>query len=340
MAETSYNYSVNDDFPSGKINSDRLTLEIAQSAITIALKEITTVTGGDDINVTIKFKNALPVADKTVLDGDTTEPCGGLIGAHSGEPMPDPVTEEGVPIIAIDGPREATDKKPVMVISPATEGFNTFITSCGDDPNPTPPESGRGSGDQILIPFTTGEGGDLTKSIEVGFIEPIELHDGQVCWKPVDQFSAEDLFSLYACLPANTPTEGGAGNCNLVPTGLGFNVIVPANPGEGTHEINLANAVPIPAYDKDGYWSVNYNTGEVSVAANPGGASWHLYDAELILYFLRNISMANPMGVFDIDVYKTEYVHNKWKLKFQVFKKNAGDGSVSGWIFMFRRKIT
>jgi hypothetical protein len=89
MAETTYNYSVNDDFPSGKINVDRFKLEIEQSAIVTALADISTNEVGGDILVAVKFKAEPPASDKTILDGDTTGPCGGLIGAHSGEPLPD-----------------------------------------------------------------------------------------------------------------------------------------------------------------------------------------------------------------------------------------------------------
>jgi hypothetical protein len=94
MAETKYTYSISADFPSG-LSSSRLKNEIAESAITIALERIDTV--GDSADIV--FKNSLPAGDKTILDSDETGPCGGLIGNHSGEPLPNPTDEEGIPYV-------------------------------------------------------------------------------------------------------------------------------------------------------------------------------------------------------------------------------------------------
>lgn len=88
MAATKYIYSIADDFPATGLASDRLVKEISESVITIALDKITT---SDDV-CDIWFKDALPAADKTILDGDTSEPAGGLIAAHSGEPLPSAVS--------------------------------------------------------------------------------------------------------------------------------------------------------------------------------------------------------------------------------------------------------
>jgi hypothetical protein len=334
MASSTQTYTIATDFPSGKVNSDRLIREIRLSAIVTALDYVN-VGGGE---VTVKFKADLPASDKTILDGDTTDPCGGIIGAHSGEPLPEPETSDGVPLVHLDGPSEVTDRKPVVVISPATEGWLTFITSCGDNPSPTPPDTGRGTGDQILIETLATNPDNHLYSKEVELIEPIELHDGQVTWNPVENFGPEDRFSLMAAIPATPVSAGGAQNCNLVDVG-GFNLIVPATPGTGTHEVNAADVAPVPTNDNNGYWAVEYNTGAVSVSPTPGQDRYQAYDAALRIYFIKNVTMSHPLGVFDIDVYKTEYFHQKWKVRFEVFKKSTADGMVTGWIFMFRRVV-
>lgn len=84
MAATNYTYSIANDFPATGLASDRLAKEIRDSSIVTALDKITT---SDDV-CNIWFKDALSAADKTTLDGDTTSPAGGLIAAHSGEPLP------------------------------------------------------------------------------------------------------------------------------------------------------------------------------------------------------------------------------------------------------------
>ena len=78
MPATKYTYSIAGDFPGGAVNTSKLDAEIRNSAIVTAIGRITT--SGDIID--IWFKDALSSGDKTVLDGDTTGPAGGLIAAH------------------------------------------------------------------------------------------------------------------------------------------------------------------------------------------------------------------------------------------------------------------
>lgn len=88
MADTKYTYSIANDFPATGLAEDRFDQEIRASAITIAFDKIHT---SDDV-CELWFKDALPAADKTILDGDTTNPSGGLIAAHGGEPLPSVVS--------------------------------------------------------------------------------------------------------------------------------------------------------------------------------------------------------------------------------------------------------
>lgn len=84
-------YTISTDFPGGKANESNLKDEISLSGITIALDYISVV--GDTI--TIVFKAVLPSADKTILDGDTTNPAGGLIASHNS------TTKSSVPSVQI-----------------------------------------------------------------------------------------------------------------------------------------------------------------------------------------------------------------------------------------------
>lgn len=83
----SYTY----DVPAGGIAIDRLTLEIQQSAVTVALQSIEVSEG----NCTINFKAALSGAEQVVLSG--------LVSAHSGQALPEPVNENGIPLVALAG---------------------------------------------------------------------------------------------------------------------------------------------------------------------------------------------------------------------------------------------
>jgi len=82
MAETKYTYSIANDFPGGKANTANLHSEIQASAITIHLVGVNTC---EDV-LDIIFEDSLPSEDKTVLDGDTSHPAGGIIAAHDNTP--------------------------------------------------------------------------------------------------------------------------------------------------------------------------------------------------------------------------------------------------------------
>ncbi len=89
MASTKYTKSISSDFPNQKVNAGRLATEIQASAIVTALDYIST--SGDDCD--IWFKAELSEGDQTTL----TSVC----AAHSGEPLADPTTDDGVPIVTI-----------------------------------------------------------------------------------------------------------------------------------------------------------------------------------------------------------------------------------------------
>lgn len=333
MPETTYTYSIASDIPAGEVALGRLQQEIQASAILTALKGINR---NDDV-LDVIFKDALSAGDKTLLDGDTTGPAGGLIGAHTGEPLPNPATVDGKPIVHIDAPTEH-DGRPVIVMSPSTEGWMTWFTGAGDDPSPTPPASGRGTGTQLKIEWTAETG---SKSVDVQFNEPVEIHDGQLNYTP-SEWTHLSRWDFSVIMPATvvTPNGGGTGNCNLVDAG-GYNIIVPAA-GDGTHDVDLSTAVPVPSGQaSDGYWDVDRLTGAVSVSSTPGQAGWHLLDVSIQSYFMRNMPMGNPLGIFDIDTYKAEWISDRWTIRLEIDRQDTTvTTSVAAWLMLFREHST
>lgn len=312
MAATDYTYSISGAFPNHKVAPSRLTLEIQQSDIPIALDYIGTA--NDDCH--IWFKAPLDAGEQATLDG--------IVATHSGEPLPNPAQ-----LVQLDGPLEA-DKKPVVVVSPATTGLLTWLTGRGDDP-----VLGRGQGTPLRLDFT----GPDTKVLEFGFDEPIEINDGQIWWRPSDSWGPDDEFSVGVRMPGNVATATpGTGNVNAVVIGPGMELYVPAA-GDGSHTIDLATAVPVKASAKDGYWDVGDFTGNVTPSTTPGAASWNLFNFDLTAHLVRSISCGHPLGVWDIDVYKTEWIHQSWKIVFEVVKNSAGAGTIGGWILTFRENV-
>lgn len=333
MASQKYTYSISTDFPNHKVATDRLLQEIRLSSIVTASDYINS--SGDDCD--IWFKDTLSSGDKTILDG--------LIAVHSGEPLPDsvmPVSIQGNPtlngmlITTSDAPHEG-DRKPVMVNSPATEGTFTWLSSRGDDLNPTPPASGRGDGTQLFLSFTEPD----TKEVEIQFCEPIELHDGHVSWQ--GDWGFEDSWNVAVRMPATVATEnvGNTGNCNLVATGLGFNVVVPAV-GDGAYDIDYAQAVPIPdgystkTGEGTGYWDVVQHWSEDITPHADGKGEYNFYDVALEMFFCKNMDCGSNLKIWDLDAYKAEWVSKKWKVCFSATRATSGAGKIGGYLMIFR----
>jgi hypothetical protein len=79
---TVYTYSLSQDFPGGQINPQKLQIAI-ENAITTLLDAINV--NGDVVQIV--FDEPLSAADKTTLDGNTTNPAGGLIASTETSPF-------------------------------------------------------------------------------------------------------------------------------------------------------------------------------------------------------------------------------------------------------------
>lgn len=234
--------------------------------------------------------------------------------------------------IVLAGPTE-NDGRPVFVVSPSTTGWMTWFTGAGDDPAPTPPAKGRGTGTKLRLSFTGAE----VKTVDLVFSEPVELHDGEMFY--TGTWELDDCFDFSAVIPATTVTpNAGAGNCNLVDAG-GYNVIVPAA-GDGSHDVDLSSPMPVVPALGGGYWEADQATALVTPSSTPGQSDWHLLDVPVESFFLRQMPMGHPLGKFEIDAYKAEWVSPAWSLRLRVDKQSAGAGEVAGWLMLFREKST
>jgi len=228
-----------------------------------------------------------------------------------------------------------------MVNSPATEGTYTWLSSRGDEKSPTPPSSGRGDGQQLLLIWTTDPGEPATKEVEIQFIEPVELHDGHVSWRGAWDFEDSWGISVRMSATVTTPNPTNEGNCNLFDTGQGFNFIMPAA-GDGTHDVDFEQAVPIPdGYNKKtsqgfGFWDVDQRWSETITPNAEAQGEFNLYDLPLEMFFCKNMDCGNPLGIWDLDAYKAEWVSKKWKLCFKATKVTPGAGKIGGFLMTFR----
>jgi len=98
MPETTLTFNINPDIPAGKVNTSSLEATILEDPqIETALKEC--VASGNELKVTF---NAAPTAQTvTALSNDTSAPCGGILGAHLGNPPAEaPTGPNGEPIVS------------------------------------------------------------------------------------------------------------------------------------------------------------------------------------------------------------------------------------------------
>lgn len=228
------------------------------------------------------------------------------------------------------GTPKTAEGKPIVLMNPCTEGLLTWLTGRGDGPN------GRGLGQPMRIDCQDAG----SHVVEFGFSEPVEINDGQIWWRPSASWGPDDEFSVGIRMPATvaTPTPG-TGNVNIVPLGPGMDLYVPAL-GDGSHTVDLAAAVPVKAAEENGSWAVDDWTGEVTPSQTPGQAGWNLLSFDILAYLVRSISCGHPLGVWDIDVYKTEWIHPSWMVRFEVTKVSAGAGTIGGWLLCFRETVT
>jgi hypothetical protein len=308
-----YVFTVSTAFSSG-LNEDALASEIRASAITTALDYI--ARSGDVCS--IWFKAGLSGGGETQLNA--------LVAAHTGVALPPEAL-----LVQVDGPRES-DKRPIFTMTPGRDGWKTWLTSFGDDVAAGP--AGRGLGSMIVVEFSATENLDRprTQSCVFQFDTPVEMHDGQVNWGGDGAWTYTDFFSFSALIPATTGAATGTGNANLIAP-EGVPLFIPAIPGTGSHQIDLATAAcPIPK--AGGGWDVDEVTGEIFPGS--GGGRYMLAPYPLEVLVIPGVTMGAKMQEYNVDVYRTDWLHQTWSLKLTVKKTSPGGGWVSGWMFLFR----
>lgn len=137
MANTSYTYSVASDTLNGQVDSDRLTIEIRDAPIVIALDYVDVA--GDVLK--IWFKASLDAAEQVVLTS--------VVGAHTGEPLPSPVSADGIPYAALYGKGnhvQVVGRDDAVDYIRATHNFCDACTWFGDSARLTAQLSDDGDG--------------------------------------------------------------------------------------------------------------------------------------------------------------------------------------------------
>jgi hypothetical protein len=294
-------------FPNKKVDLGRFEKEIRASAITVALDSVAVVGG----NCVVTFKANLSAAEEAVL--------GPLVQAHSGVALIPDV--QAVELYAANGlPQpQAADGKPFTLpnIFPGEVLLN--FTGYADS------DVARFGGD----PLSLQQVGAGTATQDVLFKDGVFLAGGHVEWDG-GAWGANVYMELVAP-PSTTkaPAVANQGNCNKVPTGLGFNIIVPAA-GNGVYDLDVG--VPVPANNDEtmvqtGYWShsepwIGYGALTPGV---PGSAKYNLFDVELDLAHFAKLHLFRDTGARDLiaPAIKPKWILPEWKMRIAITNVDA-----------------
>lgn len=226
------------------------------------------------------------------------------------------------------------DRRMVVVNFPADEGSFMWICGRGDDLD----TGTRGTGTKIAVAFDDVQRTEVeTKSVDLGFVEQVQLHDGQLFVRSAAEWGDADEWDFGIVMPATDVVENptSTGNAIIVDGYL----VVPAD-GDGTHDVDLAEAVPVPA-DGDGCWDYDAILDVLVPSLTPGEAGWHVLLVPVAPYFMRSVPIPwHSKGLFDFDAYKAERVAKRWRLRLTVRKASSGPGTLAGWLVVFREKVT
>jgi len=236
------------------------------------------------------------------------------------------------------------DNKQIVAPSPAPPRTYTWYTGAGDQITPS---IVRGGGTRIKVKIPASETFPKTEPITVQFAEPVYLHDGEINWRPIEDFSCDDEFSVCLNFPATSVVvnESNQGNSVLYEVYPGLHYILPSYDSEGnpngTHDIDFSKAVPLPSSMGD--WKVNKESGVVSRFVEGDDTTTHtkcmLADfAAPSMYLIKPVLMTSVRGMFEIDAYLVEWISQNWTMTMNVIKnaQPTNDVEVSATVMLFR----
>ena len=200
-----YTYSISNDFPYSKVDISRLSNEITDSDVTIALDYINT--SSDDCDVW--FKATLPQSDVTT--------CSGIVASHSGEALPDDS-------VAVTLPDELRDRSGKIRFHQTSRklGLRIMWTGVGDDSTDV---TKVGGGTPLTIVSASGTL-TTTTYIDFNIVEnETWMHEGYMTW---DEAQLDTLSVNVVPRTVNISTSSGT-YYNL----YGGYMVIPAA-GDGT----------------------------------------------------------------------------------------------------------
>lgn len=236
-------------------------------------------------------------------------------------------------VIVPPPPPRTSDGRPIGLDSRFRGDVDPYFAGAGDDE-----AQGRGKGAAFCTGWDADPGAPADKTVTFYFNDWVYISAGSVRWTGAEPLDTVD-FKVYA--PA-TPVVAnpGAGNCNLVATGLGFNMIVPAA-GDGSHD--YSDPVPVPASGDTGYWTWDEpDEGKGTVSpGSPGASQYNLFDISLdLVQWVQQLQLiGNGVELLD-PITKARKILPQWRFDVKVHTEGGHAPFHVAWHLNTARKKT
>lgn len=187
-------------------------------------------------------------------------------------------------------------------------------------------------GDPGRILFDFSDAGEQESVFQ--FATPIFLSDGKGVFSGT--WTAKDYLVFSVFFPANNSANGivtdvvGTGNATLTE-----GIYVPSADSTGDKEIDLTKAVPAILNTHTGFWNVDELTGEITPNLLMEGNA-HLLPTENTYEYINCSPIGAADGHWDIEPYRSEFIHQNWVLKVKIVKESTGAGVLAGELLIYR----
>jgi len=197
--------------------------------------------------------------------------------------------------------------------------------------------NGVGEGDKFQL--SSDSSGEV--SLDFQFNDWVYIAGGNAFWQGSeagDWVNFETIASGTAVV-----SNPAAGNCNLVDTLLGADTLLIPAAGDGSHDVDLSGAIPVPATNDDGFWDWDEpDTGKGILSANlTQTGKYNLFTVTLPL--ARYVAYMPIMGESYLDL-TVPAVKPKKLLPHWVHRVTLHNGGHAGlkfaWILTTARKRT
>lgn len=279
---------------------------------------------------------ALEPGDRITSNGEGKAIKGGTLTIASGAAATDAlagVVIGSTPIskVDVDTPK-TSDGKLIFLPNLFPGGVTLYLCGAGDDR-----VAGRGAGPLFQMAHDVAGPTEM----EFQFNDGIYFAGGTLTWRGGN---VGDWISLEAYAPATPVVPSVAGNANLHPSGI----LVPAA-GDGTLQVDLATAIPVPAFDdagvKSGMWNWDdpwTGLGNITPAAVPGTGNCHLIPAVVPLARFANKMPLLGDGTMNLQLpaIKPKYMWPQWKFRAVLNNMGGIAGLKAAWMLVAARWST